>query len=137
MVWCLSQIQSLTTKISLICQEIRDIKSAKKAKSNSLPQNYTNADLDEGWKDQTNTQEPNSGSFSMEGNNDGDDLGDTYSSCSTQYHHEPSNLNTPSHHAPVPPSLNPTLSESILEPPGDLSPSPASRIVTSTPSPLE
>ena len=81
-----------------------------------------------------NTREPNSSSFAMEGNNDGGDWGDTYSSRSTQYHHALSNLNDPSHHAPVPPSPNPEPSESILEPPGDLSPSPASRIVTETPS---
>ena len=42
----------------------------------------------------------------------------------------------PSHHVPIPPFLNPALSESIPEPPGDLSPSPASRIVTETPSSL-
>ena len=134
MLLLLSQIQFLTSKISHICQEICDIKSMGKPKSNSLPQNYTTTGLDKGRKDQMNIQEPNSSSFAMEGNNDGDGSGDTYSSHSTQYHHAPSNLDTPSHHAPVPPSLSPKLSESILEPPGDLSPSPASRIVTETPS---
>ena len=132
----MSRIQFLTSKISHVCQEIHDIKVARKPKSNSLPQSYTNTNLDKGRKGRTNTREPNSSSFAMGGNNDGDGLGDTYSSCSTQHHHEPSNLNIPSHHAPVPPSLNPALSESILEPPGDLSPSPASRIVTETPSSL-
>ena len=106
----------------------------KKPKSYSLAPNYTNTLLDEGWKDQTNTPEPNSNSSAMEGNDDGDGSGDTYSSHSIQYHLAPSNLNIPSHHAPIPPSLNPALSESILEPPGDLSLSPASRIGTSTPS---
>ena len=47
---------------------------------------------------------------------------------------EPNNLDTPSHHAPIPPFPNPAPSESTLEPPRDLSPSPASRIVTLTPS---
>ena len=131
--WLLSWIQLLTSKISHICQEIRDIKSTKKPKSNSLPHNYINTHLDEGRKDQTSIQEPNSSSFAMEGNNDGDGSDDTYSSHSTQYHHEPSNPDNPSHHAPIPPSLNPLPSESIPEPPGDLSPSPASRIVTLTP----
>ena len=112
------------------------MKSSKKPKSNSLTQNYTNIHLDKGLKDLTNTWEPSSSSFAMEGNNDGDGSGDTYSAHSTQYHHAPSNLNTPSHHAPVPPSPNLVLSESILEPPGDLSPSPASRIATETPSSL-
>ena len=129
-----SQIQFLTSKMSHICQEICDIKSMRKPKSNSLSHNYTSTLLDKGWKDQTSTQEPNSSSFAMEDNNDGDGLGDTYSSHSTQYHHEPNNLDIPSHHAPIPPSPSPVLSESILEPPGDLSPSPASRIVTETPS---
>ena len=112
------------------------MKSAKKLKFNSMSKNYTNTFLDKGRKDLTKTREPNSSSFAMEGNNDGDGLGDTYSSHSTQYHHEPSNLNIQSHHAPIPPSPNPAPSESTLEPPGDLSPSPASRIVTETPSSL-
>ena len=62
----LSRIQLLTSKISHICQEIHDIKSAKKLKSNSLPQTYTNTHLDEGWKDQMSIWEPNSSSFDME-----------------------------------------------------------------------
>ena len=33
---CLSRIQFLTSKISHICQEIRDIKSAKNPKSNFI-----------------------------------------------------------------------------------------------------
>ena len=132
----MSQIQLLTSKISHVCQEIRDIKEARKPKSNSLESNYTNTSLDEGQKDQNYTQGPGSNNSAKEDIGDGDDWGDTYSSRSTQYHHAPSNLNIPSHHASVPPSLNPMLSESILEPPGDLSPSPASRIVTETPSSL-
>ena len=131
-----SQIQLLTSKISHICQEIRDIKSARKPKSNSLPQNYANTFLDKGRKGQKNTQGPNSNCFATEGSDGGDDLGDTYSSRSTQHHHEPSNPNTPSRHAPSPPSPNPLPPESILEPPGDLSPSPASRIATLSPSSL-
>ena len=78
----LSRIQLLTSKISHICQEIRDIKNAKKPKPNSLSQNYTNTNLDEGRKDQTNIWEPNSSSFAMEGNDDGDGLGDTCQGCS-------------------------------------------------------
>ena len=65
-----------------------------------------------------------------------DGLGETYSFHSKLHHHEPNNPGTPSHHAPVPPSPNPVPSESSLEPPGDLSPSPASKIVTETPSSL-
>ena len=130
----LSQIHLLISKISHVCHKIHDIKEARKLKSNSLLQNYINTHLDEGRKDQISTQEPSSSSFAMEGNDDGDGLGDTYSSCSTQYHPEPSNLNNPSHHAPIPPSPNTLPSESIQEPPGDLSSSPTSRIVTLTPS---
>ena len=109
------------------------MKSRRKPKSNS--QTNTVKTMDEG--DRTSPMgilEPSSNNSAKEGSNDEGGLDDTYSSHSTQYHHEPSNLNTPSHHAPVPPSLNPVPSESILKPPGDLSPSPASRIVTSTPS---
>ena len=93
--------------------------------------------MDEGDKtDLKRTQEPSSNSSAKEGSNDEGGLGDTYSSHSKQYHHEPSSPDTPSHHAPIPPSPNPVPSESTLEPPGDLSPSPASRIATETPSSL-
>ena len=129
-----SQIQSLTSKISHICQEIHDIKRRRKPKSNLAIQNYINTGLDEGRTDQSYTREPNSSSSAWEDNNDGGDSDDTYSSRSTQYHPAPNNLNTSSHHAPIPPSPNLSPSESILEPPGDLSPSPASRIATETPS---
>ena len=132
----LSRIQLLTSKISHICQEIRDIKSARKTKSNLLQGTYTSTDLDEVQTNQMNTREPNSSSSAMEGSNDEDGLGDTYSSRSTQYHHEPSNPDNSSHHAPIPPSPNPLPSESTLEPPGDLSPSPTSKIGTSIPSSL-
>ena len=84
-----SRIHLLTSKISHICQEIRDIKEARKPKSNLLRPNYTNTSLDEGRKGQKNIQEPNNSSFAMEDNNDGDGLGDTYSSCSKQCHPEP------------------------------------------------
>ena len=110
------------------------MKSMRKPKSNSLSPNYTNTHLDKRQKDQMNTWEPNSSSFATKDNNDGDGSGDTYSSCSIRYPGAPSNPDTPSHHAPVPPSLSPKPSESILEPPGDLSPSPAFRIETETPS---
>ena len=132
----MSRIQSLTSKISQICQEIRDIKEARRPKSNLFKSNYTNTSLDEGRKDRNCTQELGSSSSAREDNDDGGDLGDTYSSCSTQYHPAPNNLDKTSHHAPIPPSPNLSPSESILEPPGDLSPSPASRIATETPSSL-
>ena len=90
--------------------------------------------LDEGRTDLNYTQEPNNSSSAKEGSGDKDGWDDTCSFHSKLCHHEPNNLDTPSHHTPTPPSLSPVLSESILEPPGDLSPSPASRIVTETPS---
>ena len=91
--------------------------------------------MDKGGRiDQNYTPEPDSNDSAKEGSNGGDGLDGTCSSHSRQCHHEPSNLYPPSHHAPTPPSLNPVPSESILMPPGDLSPSPASRIVTETPS---
>ena len=114
-----SRIRLLTSKISHICQEIRDIKNARKTKSNLLQGTYTSTHLDEVQTNQTNTQEPNSSNSAMEGSSDEDGSGDTYSSRSTQYHHEPSNPDNSSRHAPVPPSLNPLPSESTLEPPGD------------------
>ena len=50
--------------------------------------------MDKGGKTDPNyTQEPNSSSSAMEGSGDGDGSDDTYSSCSTQYHHEPNNPN--------------------------------------------
>ena len=123
----------LISKISHTCQEICDIKRRRKPKSNS--QTITVTTMEEG--DTTSpmgTLELSSNNSAKEGSNDEGGLDDTYSSCSTQYHCEPSNLDTPSHHAPVLPSLNPMPSESTLEPPGDLSPSPASRTVTLIPS---
>ena len=91
--------------------------------------------MDEGKETSLNcTQEPSSSSSAKEGNNDGNGWDDTCSSHSKLCHHEPNNLDIPSHHAPIPPSPNPLPPESILEPPGDLSPSPASGIETETPS---
>ena len=91
--------------------------------------------MDEGDKtSQMRTQEPSSNNSAKEGSNDEGGSGDTYFFHSKQYHHEPSSAYTPSHHAPIPPSLNPLPSESIPEPSGDLSPSPASKIATLTPS---
>ena len=127
----LSRIHLLISKISHVCQEIHDIKGRQKTPS--IGKTNTNTIMD---REQTNpnyTLEQDNNSSAKEGNNDEGGWDEIYSSRSKQCHHAPSNLNTPSHHAPVPPSPNPTLSESILEPPGDLSPSPASRIVTSTP----
>src|SRR6202000_1183523 len=116
--------------------KIRDIKSAKKPKSNLLNPNYTITSLDEGQKDQNYTQELGSNNSAKEDTDDRDGWGGTYSAHSTLCPHEPNNPNNSSHHAPIPPSPNPLPSENILEPPGDLSPSPASRIGTSTPSSL-
>ena len=99
----LSRIQFLTSKISHSCQEIRDIKSVRKPKSYSLPENYTITCMDEGQKGQRSIQEPNSNSSAMEDNNDGDGLDGTCSSHSKQCHCEPNNLDIPSHHAPSPP----------------------------------
>ena len=81
-----------------------------------------------------NTREPNSSSSAKEGSDDRDDLGATYSIHSRLYPREPSNPDNSSHHAPIPPSLNPPPFGSTPEPPGNLSPSPASRIVTLIPS---
>ena len=124
----------LTSKISHICQEIHDIKSRRKPKSNSAGQNYTSTILNKGWTSQNYTRELDSSNSAKEGSNGEDGWGETCSSHSTLHHHEPNNPDTPSHHAPFSPSPYPPPSESILEPPGDLSPSPASRIVTETPS---
>ena len=131
-----SRIHLLISKISHVCQEICDIKEARKPKSNLLRPNYTNTSLDKGQTDQNYIQEPGSNNSAKEDTGDEDDWGGTYSSHSTLCPHEPSNPDNPSHHAPIPPSSNPLPSESIREPPGDLSPSPASKIVTLTPSSL-
>ena len=68
----LSQTHLLISKISHVCQEIHDIKSARKPKSNSSPQNYTNTSLDEGQKDQMNTWEQDSNNSAKEGSDDED-----------------------------------------------------------------
>ena len=130
----LSRIQLLTSKISHICQEICDIKAGRRPQSNLLSQGYTSTGLDEAQKDQNCTLEQGSSNFAKEGNDDEDGWGGTCSSRNIPHPPEPNNPYTPSHHAPFPPSPNPPLSESILEPPGDLSPSPTSRIVTLSPS---
>ena len=132
----MSRIQLLTSKISHICQEIRDIKSRGRPQTNIAIQNYTNTGLVEEQTNPNCTQAQGSNSSAKEDTGDGDDWGGTYSAHSTLCPHEPSNCDNPSHHAPIPPSPNPLPSESILEPPGDLSPSPASRIATLSPSSL-
>ena len=132
----LSRIHLLTSKISHVCQEICDIKERRTPKSNSAKRTYTRTILDEGWTDQNYAQEPDSNSSAKEGSDGEDGWGDTCSFHNRLCLHEPNNPNIPSHHAPIPPSPNPPPSESTLEPPGDLSPSPASRIVTLTPSSL-
>ena len=130
----MSQIQLLTSKISHICQEIRDIKTQRRPQTNIAIRNYTNTGLAEGQTNQNYTREPDSSNSAKEGSDGVDGLGETYSSHSKLCHHEPNNPGTPSCHAPTPPSPNPAPSESTLEPPGDLSPSPASKIATETPS---
>ena len=96
----LSRIQSLTSKISHICQEIRDIKSRKRPQTNIAIRNYINTGLAEGQTNRNYTQEPDSNNSAKEGSDGGDDLGETYSSHSKLCHHEPSNPDIPSHHAP-------------------------------------
>ena len=108
-----SQIQLLTSKISHICQEIRDIKSWKKPQTNIAIQNYTNTGLVEEQTSQNYTRGPDSSSSAKEGSNGVDGLGETYSSHSKLHHHEPNNPGTPSHHDPTPPSLNLAPSESM------------------------
>ena len=130
----MSRIQLLTSKISHICQEICDIKSARKPKSNLMQGTNTNTKKDEGQTDQNYTLELDNNSSANKGSDGEDGWDDTCSFHSKLCHHESNNLNNLSRHAPAPPSLNPAPSESILEPPGDLSPSPASKIVTVTPS---
>ena len=121
--------------ISHTCQEIHDIKKRRRPKSIAKIHNYTNTIRDEGKKTSQNcTQVPDSNSSARESINDEDGSGDTYSLGSKLYHCEPNSPDTPSHHAPTPPSLNPAPSESTPMLPGDLFPSPASRIETATPS---
>ena len=124
----------LISKISHVCQEICDIKGRREPKSNLANQNYTNTGLDEGQTDRNYTWELDSNSSAKEGSDGEDGWGEICSSHSRICHHEPNKPDIPSHHASIPPSLNPPLSESTLEPPGDLSPSPVSRIVTLIPS---
>ena len=132
----LSRIQLLTSKISHICQEIHDIKNQRKPQTNISIRNYTSTGLVEEQTNPNYTWEQGNNSSAKEDTSDEDDWGGTYSAHSTLCPHEPSNPGSPSCHAPIPPSLNPPPSESILEPPGDLSPSPASKIATLSPSSL-
>ena len=129
-----SQIQLLTLKISHICQEICDIKSTRKPKSNLLWGTNSITSLNKEQKDRNCTQELVSNNSAKENIDGRDGWGGTYSSHSTLCPHEPNNPDSSSHHAPIPSSPNLPPSESILEPPGDLSPSPASKIVALTPS---
>ena len=61
------------------CQEICDIKSRSKPKSNSSTQNYSNTILDEGQTDQNYTLEQDSSNSAKEGSNGKDGSGDTCS----------------------------------------------------------
>ena len=101
-----SQTQSHISNISCICQEICHIKRRRRPRS--ISQTSNNTIMDEGGTtDPMRTQEPSSNS-SVKGDNSDEGCSDgTYSSHSTLCPHEPSNCNSPSHHAPVPPSLNP------------------------------
>ena len=89
--------------------------------------------MDEGQTNWNCTQEQGNDSSAKEGSSDEDGWDGTCSFHSKQYHHEPNSLTIPSHHAPSLPSLSPVPVESTPMPPGDLSPSPASKIMTSTP----
>ena len=91
----MSQTHLLISKISNVCQEMCDIKDARKLKSNSFIQNYINTSLDKGKKDLNYTQEPDSNNSAKEGSDEGDWDG-TYSSHSKLCHREPSNPNNPS-----------------------------------------
>ena len=86
-VWYLSRTQSHVSNISCICQEICDIKRRQKPKS--ILGTATNTYMDKGQTNLNCTLEEDNNNSAKEGSNDGDDLGDTYSSHSTQYHHEP------------------------------------------------
>ena len=88
-----SRIQLLTSKISHICQEIRDIKSRKKPQSNLAIQNYVNTGLDEGLTKRNYTWELDSSNSAKEGSNGGDGWSGNCSSHSTLHPPEPNNLN--------------------------------------------
>ena len=107
----LSQIQLLTSKISHICKEIRDIKSRRKPQTNIAIQNYTITGLVEGQTNPNYTQVPDSNNSAKEGSDDEDGLGETYSFHSRLCHCAPNNPDIPSHHAPALPSPNPPPSE--------------------------
>ena len=129
--WSVSRIQLLTSKILLVCQEICDIKRRQKPTSIGKTINYTI--MDERQTNLNCTWDQGNNSSAKEGSDDKDGWDETYSFHSKECHHEPNNPYTPSHHAPSLPSLSPEPSESSLLLPGDRSPDPASRIMTSTP----
>src|ERR1700743_2419475 len=87
----LSRIQLLTSKISHICQEICDIKEARKAKSNLLWGTSTSTNSVEAQTSTTSPQEQTTSSSAREDSSDEDDWGGTYSPHSTLCPHEPSN----------------------------------------------
>ena len=66
----MSRIHLLISKISHVCQELHDIKEARKPKSNLLTPNYTNTSLDERQKGQNYTQEPGSNNSAKEDSSD-------------------------------------------------------------------
>ena len=131
----MSPTHLLISKISHTCQEICDIKRTRKPKSIVKANNVKIMDEGE-MTDQKETPEPDSNSFARGDSNDGDGSDGTYSSHSILCPHEPSNLCTPSHHAPSLPSPSPAPFGSTLSPPGDRSPTPASKITTLTPASL-
>ena len=128
----LSQTHLLISKISHICQEIHDIK--RRQKPTSIGKTSNNTIMDKGQTNLDCTQEQDNNSSAKEGSGDVDGWDETYSSHSRLCHHEPNNPCIPSHHAPSLPFPNPGPSENSPEPPGDRSPSPASKIETETPS---
>ena len=85
----MSRIQLLTSKISHICQEIRDVKSRRKPQTNIAIQNYTNTGLVEEQTNPNYTRAPDSNNFAKEGSDDEDGLGETYSFHSKQCHRAP------------------------------------------------
>ena len=74
-----SRIQLLTSKISHICQEIRDIKSRRRPQTNIAIQDYTNTGLAEEQTNPNYTQARDNSNSAKEGSGDEDGLGETYS----------------------------------------------------------
>ena len=85
---------------------------------------------------QNYTLGPDSNNSARQGSDGRDGLGVTCSIHNTQYYCSPKNPHNSLCHAPAPPSLRLLPSGSSSRPPGDLPPSPVSKIGTLTPSSL-